>query len=199
MKVFGILDLAAGGLSNFSFSTATEYPATPKPGTTIFIDKRLMLCVSTEDGLPMWVPLTQQMTMYTHHQTSASSRWEVKHNINYGTPMVQVYDSTGEVIIPTSIKVEDSNTVIILLSESLAGAAVVLVGIENGLPHQTVAFTESFTSLSSWVVVHNLGYNPAVNVYQGNVLVQPQSIVHDSTSQLTITFSSPQSGTVILY
>jgi len=76
---------------------------------------------------------------------------------------------------------------------------VLLSGVENGLPTPTVAFTATFTDEAQWVVVHNLGYNPAVRIYQGSKEVQPKSIVHDSTSQLTITFDTPQSGTVILY
>ncbi len=198
MKVLGTLDLAFGALKNFRFDSATEWPANPQPGMAVFMDRRLMLCVALED-LPIWVPLTQQMTMYRHKQPSASSRWEIAHNMNTATPMVQCYDANGEVIIPTSIHADDANHTVILFSEAVAGTAVLLSGIESGLPTPTIAFTTSFTDQDKWVVVHNLGYHPAVRIYQGTSEVQPKSIVHDSNNQLTVSFDSPQSGTVVLY
>lgn len=198
MKVWSILNFAEGGIKNFRFTEQEDFPANPKPGMTIFKDRRLLLCVSLED-LPTWVPLTQQLTMYRFKQVSSSSRWEVKHGLNVSTPIVQCYDEAGGVIQPTEISLVDENNMVILFSEPVAGTAVFLAGIEMGLPAPSVAFTASFTDLAQWVVVHNLGYRPAVRVYKGNNEVQPQSIVHDNVNQLTITFTEPESGTVILY
>lgn len=198
MKVFGTLDLTFGSISQFSFDIATDWPADPKPGMAIFMDQRLMLCVDIA-ALPVWVPLTQQMTMFRYSQPSASSRWEIAHNMNTGTPLVQCYDENGDVVMPSSIHSTDANNIVVLFPEPVAGTAVLLSGIESGQPAPTVAFTASYTDEAEWVVVHNLGYNPAVRVYQGSKEVQPKSIVHDSTSQLTITFDTAQSGTVVLY
>lgn len=198
MKVLGSLDLEFGSIKNFKFAEVTDWPTNPQPGMAIFMDKRLMFCVEILD-LPIWVPLTQQMTMYRHAQASASSRWEIAHNMNTATPIVQCYDENGEVLMPSSIKAQDANTTIVLFPEPVAGTAVLLSGIESGLPAPTVAFTASFTDQAVWVVTHNLGYHPAVRIYQGSNEVQPKSIVHDSNTQLTITFDSAQSGTVILY
>lgn len=197
MKVIGTLDLEFGSIKNFKFAEVQDWPENPQPGMAIFMDKRLMFCVELLD-LPVWVPLTQQMTMYRHKQPSASSRWEIAHNMNTATPIVQCYDENGEVIMPSSVKGQDANTTVVLFPEPVAGTAVLLSGVESGLPTPTVAFTASYTDSAEWVVVHNLGYNPAVQVHQGAKEVQPKSIVHDSTSQLTITFDSAQSGTVIL-
>ena len=198
MKVMGNLDLTFGALKNFVFDEATDWPANPKPGMAIFMDKRLMFCVSFED-LPVWVPLTQQMTMYRHSQASASSRWEIPHNMNIGTPIIQCYDENGDIVQPSSIHTQDANTTIVLFPEPVAGTAVLLSGVENGVPTPTVAFTAAYTDEAVWVVVHNLGYNPAVRIYQGSKEVQPKSIVHDSTSQLTVSFDTAQSGSVVLY
>lgn len=198
MKVWSNLDFAEGGIKNFKFTEQEDFPLNPKPGMAIFKDKRLLLCVSVED-LPIWVPLTQQLNMYRFKQNSAASRWEVKHNLNVSTPIVQCYDEAGGVIQPSDISLVDENNMVILFSEPVAGTAVFLAGVESGLPAPSVAFTASYTDQTTWVVVHNLGYRPAVRVYQGNNEVQPNSIVHDSINQLTITFSEPESGTVILY
>lgn len=198
MKLYGTLDLTFGSLSQFAFDVATDWPANPKPGMAIFMEKRLMLCVEIAE-LPVWVPLTQQMTMYRYKQPTASSRWEIAHNMNSATPIVQCYDENGDVVMPSSIHATDANNIVVLFPEPVAGTAVLLSGVESGLPTPTVAFTASYTDEAVWVVTHNLGYNPAVRVYQGSKEVQPQSIVHNSTSQLTITFDSAQSGTVVLY
>jgi len=198
MKVWSMLDFSEGGIKNFRFTEQEDFPLNPKPGMTIFKDKRLLLCVSLED-LPTWVPLTQQLTMYRFKQPSATSRWEVKHNLNVSTPIVQCYDEAGGVIQPSEISLVDENNMVILFSEPVAGTAVFLAGVESGLPAPSVAFTASFTNQAEWVVVHNLGYRPAVRVYQGQNEVQPKTIVQDSVNQLTITFDQPESGTVILY
>lgn len=198
MKVWSYLDFAEGGIKNFRFTEQDDFPLNPKPGMAIFKDKRLLLCVSIED-LPIWVPLTQQLTMVRFKQSSASSRWEVKHNLNVSTPIVQCYDENGGVIQPSEITLVDENNMVILFSEPVAGTAVLLAGVESGLSAPSVAFTASFTDQAQWVVVHNLGYRPAVRVYQGQNEVQPQSIVHDSVNQLTITFPEAETGTVILY
>lgn len=198
MKVIGHLDLASGGLQNFRFSTQDDFPVDPMPGMAIFKDKRLLMCVSIDD-LPVWVPLTQQMTMMRFKQPSATSRWEIKHNLNVSTPIVQCYDDKGAVTIPTSITLVDENSLVVLFPEPVAGTAVVMAGIESGIPSPSVAFTASYTNQDTWVVVHNLGYNPSVRVYQNNNEVQPKSIVQDSVNQVTITFGQAESGTVILY
>lgn len=198
MKVWSMLDFAEGGIKNFKFTIQEDFPLNPKPGMAIFKDKRLLLCVSIED-LPIWVPLTQQLNMFRFKQTTASSRWEVKHNLNVSTPIVQCYDEAGGVIQPSEISLVDENNMVILFSEPVAGTAVFLAGVESGLPAPSVAFTASYTDQATWVVVHNLGYRPAVRVYKGSNEVQPNSIVHDSLNQLTITFAEPESGTVVLY
>ena len=198
MKVWSYLDFAEGGIKNFRFQEQEDFPLNPKPGMAIFKDKRLLLCVSIED-LPIWVPLTQQLNMFRFKQATASSRWEVKHNLNVSTPIVQCYDENGGVIQPSDISLVDENNMVILFSEPVAGTAVFLAGVETGLPAPSVAFTQSYTDSAQWVVVHNLGYRPAVRIYKGSNEVQPQSIVHDSINQLTITFGEPETGTVVLY
>lgn len=200
MKVWSNLDLIEGGIRNFTFAVQEDFPLNPKPGTAIFKEKRLMLCVTIgDDALPVWVPLTQEMTMYTYKQAAASSRWEVQHNLNFSTPIVQCYDENGGVIQPSEISLTDANNMVILFSEPVAGTAIFLVGVESGLPKQTIAFSAPFTDSAEWVVVHNLGYNPAVRIYQGSNEVQPKSIVHDNVNQLTVSFDQPESGTVVLY
>ena len=62
-----------------------------------------------------------------------------------------------------------------------------------GLQYQ---YDQAFTSTSTVVVTHNLGYNPIIRVFIGSQEVQPLSVIHDTIMQTTVTFSSPQTGTI---
>ena len=58
---------------------------------------------------------------YAHTQYSASSRWEITHNLNY-KPNVTVVDSAGT-IIEGSIEYPGPNSIVLLFSASFAGTA----------------------------------------------------------------------------
>jgi hypothetical protein len=47
---------------------------------------------------------------------------------------------------------------------------------------------------STWVVVHNLNKNPAIDIVDASGSVVYGDIVHNSMMQATITFSAPFSG-----
>jgi hypothetical protein len=56
----------------------------------------------------------------------------------------------------------------------------------------------SFTNQTSVVVDHNLNAYPQVQVIDSsNAVIIPNSITHNSTKQLTVTFSSAETGTII--
>lgn len=61
--------------------------------------------------------------------------------------------------------------------------------------------TQSVAS-STWTIVHNLGKKPIVdvviNINGVNAVVNPISIIHTDDNTLTISFSSPRSGTALL-
>lgn len=197
MKVYSKLNLEHGSVANFNFEDQSNYPLSPKVGSCIMKDKRVMLCVDM-NTLPVWIPLTQEMGMYTHKQTTAKSRWEFRHGLNVGRPMVQVFDDSGDVILPDNIRILDANNIEVLLPGPMTGAAVVIAGTEGGLPHQDFAFDMEFTEASAtWEVPHALGYVPGIRVYINNYEVQPKDIVHNGTTSTTITFDTPQVGRVV--
>jgi len=58
---------------------------------------------------------------------------------------------------------------------------------------------KSFTSETTVVFTHNLGVKPTVQVIDdSDEVFQPNSIVHDSDNQVTITFGEACSGTIIV-
>lgn len=56
---------------------------------------------------------------------------------------------------------------------------------------------------ATWTITHSLGYRPNIQVIDDNLtlgpeeVVEPLSIVHDSTSQATVTLSTSISGRAI--
>jgi hypothetical protein len=153
------------------------------------------MSVDIGGGIPVWVPLTNEISTYVHNQSVAAAVWTINHNMNANTPGVQVYDSNSKMVIPDEITVLNNNTVTINMGVAMSGRAIVIQGAEDGNLRPQYAFEYTQTNLATtWVVAHNLGYNPIVRVFIGNQEVQPQSIIHDSVNQVTITFSTPQVG-----
>lgn len=51
---------------------------------------------------------------------------------------------------------------------------------------------------STWVIVHNLGFRPNVNVYDSGGTNVEGEIAQDSTNQMTLTFSAAFAGVAYL-
>lgn len=194
MKFYGHANLQQNELQNAVLSTLAAFPVTPKVGQFAFVNSIVYVCV-TDGSLPIWVPLTREITAYSHSQNTLATTWEITHNLNTTSVNIQVFDGTNNVIIPDSIVALSSNLCAITFGTAVAGRAVVITGHFDGVSKPTYAYTHFQSSGSStWTVSHNLGYNPIVRIFIGNQEVQPASITHDSTNQLTITFNDSQAG-----
>lgn len=62
------------------------------------------------------------------NQTVAATTWSFAHNLNEQYPVVAIYDSNDEVIVPEKIDAVDSNNLSIYFSSPVAGRAVAVVG-----------------------------------------------------------------------
>lgn len=143
-------------------------------------------------------------------QATGSFTWTVNHNLNTFTPLVDVYDSTYNQLIPASVSSISSNTTEITFSTAQAGFAIISKG--SGISSE-IAISASFATTASyaasvginfvqssptgtWTIVHNLNNKyPLVQVYDSNdATIIPASIVGTSTSTVTITFSTAISG-----
>lgn len=194
MKFYGHANLQQNEIQNGVLTTLTAFPQTPKVGQVAFVNSIVYICV-TAGSLPVWVPLTREITAYTHIQDSASASWSIVHALNTNSVNIQIYDGSSNVIIPNSIVTTGPNTATVTLGTAIEGRAIVVTGHFDGNVKPTYAYTFHQTSASSeWIINHNLGYNPIVRVFIGNQEVQPVSITHGSTLQVTITFSTPQVG-----
>jgi hypothetical protein len=199
MKFFGHANLQQNELQRAVIPLNTNFPTTPVVGELAFTNSILYICVSVADDLPVWVPLTREITLYTHNQSTSSTKWTITHDLNTTSVLVNVYDAANKMVIPSDISVDSPSQITVSLNTEMTGRAVVLSGHFDGNVKPTYAFTYYQTdSSTTWTIVHGLGYQPIVRVFIGNQEVQPLSIVHDSVNQVTITFTTPQVGVVRL-
>lgn len=195
MKFYGHADMQKNEVQQPVLQTVPYFPTDPSVGQVAFVNSIVYICVSTIDDLPVWVPLTREITAYTHTESTASDTWNITHGLNTTSIQVQVFDGNNRVIIPDEIEATGPNTAVVTFNTPLAGHAVVLTGHYDGNTRPTYAFTHYQSEPSTeWVVMHGLGYMPITRVFIGNQEVQPQSITHDTPNQTTITFSTPQVG-----
>ena len=104
-----------------------------------------------------------QLTNITVDQAStikrtftAQSTWVVEHNLNTDNAIVQVYDSNNFQLIPSTLRITDSNTVTITFDGATSGYAVVAKGghiVSGSIPASNIdGLTTSITD-----TVNNLG------------------------------------------
>jgi hypothetical protein len=196
MKSYGHLNMLQNQLQNAALQTLTSFPTTPVVGQLAFVNSIVFICV-TAGSLPVWVPLTREITAYTHTQEAASVLWNVTHSLNTTSVNVQVFDGNNKVVLPSEVTTTGPNTLTIDFGSTQAGRAVVVTGHFDGNVKPTYAYTHyQSVADTSWSITHNLGYNPIIRVFIGTNEVQPSTIVHNSTNQVTVTFSTPQVGYV---
>ena len=143
-------------------------------------------------------------------QAVGSTTWTVNHGLNTSTPLVNVYDSGYNQLIPAGVTSTTANTTQITFSTAQAGFAIISKG--SGISSQT-AVSSSFATTASyassvgvnfvqstpsttWTINHNLNNRyPLVQTYGSDSLVLiPQSISGSSVNTTVITFSTAISG-----
>ena len=175
-------------------------------GRLTFFNSRVWIAVEITDGVATWIPLTNEINAYIHTQATEATTWTINHNLQSGTPVVQIYDEENLMVIPDEIEPTSSNTVVATFNAAVTGRAIVLSGDFDGVSKadnpQFYAFEhEQTTAADTWVISHGLGYYPLVRVFTGgspDEEILPASVVHNSTAQVTIKFSSARTGRVRL-
>lgn len=197
MKSLGNINLMGNQLRNVSLENKNEYPTAPSIGALEMIQKRLMLCVSLDQGVPFWLPMSQELSEYRHTQAPASASWVIEHNLNTSTPVVQVYVD-GQIVTPDEIIIIDPNTINVTFLQPQLGTATLLSGSPFGIPATNPAVTQVFAAATSWTLQHNLGRQPMVRIYSNGVEVQPAELAVTDTD-VTVSFGTLSvGGTLIL-
>lgn len=196
MLVAGNLHFNGVGTFNRLALMASDFPPNPQAGELLFKDKRVYICVEVSNGLPFWVQLTSELNTVRFDITTPALEWNLQHNLNTNIVLIQIYDANGKQIIPEEVDASNVDSTLVKFNTPTAGIAIIALGDTLGMAKQNIAFVQDFVNLDTWVVTHNLGFNPAITCIVNNYVVQPESIVHDSIMQATITFASSVSGSV---
>jgi len=195
MKFYGDAHLQQNYLKDAVIPLDTHFPPLPKVGQVVFKDRILYICVEIASGTPIWVPLTNEITAYTHIQSAAASTWNITHPLNTAHVSVTVYDTSNRVVLPNEVTVNGPSSITVDFGQQAQGKVVVLTGTFDGQTKPTYAYEHYQTTPSTtWVIPHALGRYPIVRVFIGHQEVQPASITFDSLDQTTITFSTAQVG-----
>jgi hypothetical protein len=143
-------------------------------------------------------------------QSPGSTTWNIIHNLNTFTPLVDTYDSSYNQLIPAGVVSIDANTTQISFSTSQSGYAILSRG--SGVSSQTVVSAsyattasyatsvgfnfEQITPSNSWTINHNLNnQHPLVQIYDSNhITFIPQSISGSSANTVIVTFSANVTG-----
>lgn len=196
MKIYGNVELQQNFLKDAVLPLDNHFPVSPVVGQLVFNNRILYICVQLlNDNLPVWAPLTQTITSYTHYQTTSSATWLINHTLNSSEVQVMVYDTLNRVVIPSEIQINSASQVEISLGTAAQGSVVILSGVTQGNQAPLYAYEHYQTTPSTeWVITHGLGTQPIVRVFIGNQEVQPETITFDNVNQVTITFLTPQVG-----
>jgi len=195
--------------AQFPDVAASFAPDTIKQGRLAFFNNRVWIAVELNtvgsDEVATWIPLTNEINAYVHTQAVAATTWTITHNLNAGTPAVQIYDEENLMVIPDEIEPTGVNEVTVTFNAAVTGRAIVLTGDLDGVDSasnpqlQALEHDQTVTS-DTWVISHGLGHYPLIRVFVKNGSpevdeeILPASIVHDSIMQATITFSTPRTG-----
>jgi hypothetical protein len=195
MRTFGNIDMQQNELQQAVIGLDTNFPEFPKVGRLCFKDKVLYICADIQDGVPAWIPLTNEIGTYIHYQNFQSSVWNVAHNLGTALPVVQVYEADQRMVIPNDIQIVSNNAVRISFGKAVSGRAVVMTGPDTGLSRESKSFEHFQTELSdTWVINHSLGFYPMVRIFIGSSEVLPAAIDHTDVFTTIVRFSEPQVG-----
>lgn len=197
MKFNGNIDLQGNMLRNVTLEPLTSWPEKPKPGSFIFKDKRIFVCLSIDEAIPVWLPMSNELQTHVHDQFQASAVWVVDHHLQVSGCILQVLNSDNH-----AIEYDEAefilNQATIRFAEPQSGRAILVHGATEGIPRLPVAYNQLYEVESTiWVVNHNLGYEPIIRAFSGQLEVQPFSIAHaEDNLSAVLTFRSPIAGRV---
>ena len=101
--------------------------------------------------------------------------------------------------VRNTVEVDDGTTVVVVVEERVQVVDAAVQGPQGAPGASSSSYVHTQTpAAASWVVNHDLGYRPAVTVFDGTGALVVTDFVHNSTSSLTITFGAPLAGVAYL-
>lgn len=143
-----------------------------------------------------------------YEQTSPSTTWTFNHYLGERYPAITVFDSSGNVIIPTNINAVDDTTITLTFSTPVSGVVSATVG--GGLPSVSQSYEGRVLAIvdnapnwkegiiSSSVQLGDLGFAvTGSNTFTGSQIINGSLTISDSTiKQITVTGLTSNSSIV---
>jgi hypothetical protein len=134
--------------------------------------------------------------------TSPSTTWYFNHNLGETYPVIQVYDSNGFVVIPSSIEMFSTNTAVITFSMAQSGFATATVG--GGLPAISSSYDGRILQTdgvgASWNTITDMGFaTTGSNSFNGNQTITGSFNVTNGgtiTGSLNVSGNTSVTGTL---
>lgn len=130
MKVLGNVDIL--GFASGAFKEYADFPQDPKVGTWAVIHGSVMTCMEVAEA-PVWLPLTEARNTHIHTQDTPNATWMVEHKLGSENVLIQCFDSSNNVIVPSSIRTVDEDVTEVVMPDIFVGKAIVMYGLETGV------------------------------------------------------------------
>ena len=134
-----------------------------------------------------------------HTQLTASTTWSFVHNLSTRTPLVQVYDTNYEQIIPNEIVSIDASEIEVRFDYTQAGYAVASSGGGSlNITGSTSRLVQTIAA-TTWSFAHNLGTKyPGFEIFDSNDdVIIPAGIHAVDADNAEIYFALPSTGVAI--
>ena len=131
-------------------------------------------------------------------QSIAATTWSISHAVNSRIPIVEVYDNSFNVIIPTKINNPGPFNTDIYFDVAQNGYAIVSTGGDFEVTGSNAILNQSSAS-TTWSFQHSLQTQyPVFTIFDSNNdVIIPQRINAVDTSSAVIYFSSPRTGKAV--
>ena len=124
------------------------------------------------------------------NQTSAAATWSFTHNLNEVYPIVQVYDTGGDQLIPERIESVDANNIKLYFATNTAGIAAAMVGgMGVSASHATQADSASVATRAN-------GLAPTVTASFADLASDARTATSASIAALASTLSSTATASI---
>ena len=134
-KIRNYTDMEFHGRLNFA-QELTDFPQDAAKNDLVIINGVLWL-YSMVGGLLTWFPLNNQKDSYIHTQGLAASTWTVNHNLGSQDFVLGVYDSSNNLMIPSSITNVTDDNFQLTFTEPVIGRAVAIFSTHLFAPSVT--------------------------------------------------------------
>ena len=141
MKFYGHANLQKNQIQNAALEQTANFPTSPAVGQICFLNSIVYICIQNSPAPAIWIPLTREITAYTHVEANPATEWTVNHNLNTTSVNVQIYDANSRLIIADDIETTSNNQVVVNFAAEQAGRAVIVTGHFDGNVKPTYAYT----------------------------------------------------------